>query len=114
MLMEFYNGVRVPQLGFGTASIGSWQQSDAYVTEVIRKALVTGYRHIDTASFYNTERNVGWAIQESGIPRDDLFITTKCWGTDAGYDAALLAFEKSLKRFEFGLSGLLSDPLAYA
>lgn len=61
-----------------------------------KKALELGFRHIDTASYYGNEKSVGQAIRESGIPRDELFVTTKLWNSDHGYHAAKLAFERSL------------------
>ncbi|WP_329004202.1 aldo/keto reductase [Kribbella sp. NBC_00709] len=85
------NGVEIPQLGLGV-----WQVEDAIVTDVVTSAFETGYRHIDTAAAYGNERGVGQAIESSGIPRDDLFITTKLWNNDQGYDSTLKAFDKSL------------------
>lgn len=86
------NGVRIPVLGLGTFKVPNDQ---AY--SVVRQALDIGYRHIDTASYYANEEGVGRAIRESGLPREDLFITTKLWNTDHGRKEALAAFDRSLK-----------------
>ena len=63
----------------------------------VRQALDLGYRHIDTASIYENEREVGGGIRDSGVPRDDIFVTTKLWNADQGYDTALAAFDRSLR-----------------
>lgn len=83
----------IPQLGFGT-----WQVDADVAQESVAAALEVGYRHIDTAAVYGNEEGVGRAIAESGIPRDQIFLTTKLWNEDQGYDSALTAFEKSLER----------------
>jgi 2,5-diketo-D-gluconate reductase A len=85
------NGVTIPQLGFGV-----FQVPDAATTDAVRHALDAGYRSIDTAALYRNERSVGRAVAESGIPRDELFITTKVWNRDQGYDSTLRAFDESL------------------
>lgn len=86
------NGVKIPAIGFGT-----WQAPDGYVAvEAVKCALASGYRHIDTAAAYDNERSVGRAIAESGIDRRQIFITSKVWNTDRGYDTTLRAFDKSL------------------
>ena len=87
------NGVRIPILGFGVYQIPA-EQTEQAVTD----ALAAGYRHIDTAAAYVNEEAVGRAIENSGIPRDELFVTTKLWVSDAGEDRAKRAFEKSLQR----------------
>src|SRR4051794_10654848 len=87
------NGVEIPQLGLGV-----WQVEDAIVTDVVASAFETGYRHIDTAAIYGNERGVGRAIAASGIARDELFITTKLWNSDQGYDSTLKAFDASLEK----------------
>ena len=94
------NGVKIPKVGFGTAAIGSWQQDDDYVKNVIISAIEAGYRHIDTASLYGNERSVGRAIKESGIPREEFFITSKVWDNEQGTKATIAAFENTLKRLE--------------
>jgi 2,5-diketo-D-gluconate reductase A len=87
------NGVEIPQLGLGV-----WQVEDAIVTDVVASAFETGYRHIDTAAIYGNETGVGRAIAASGLPRDDLFITTKLWNSEQGYDSTLKAFDASLEK----------------
>ena len=62
----------------------------------VRQALERGYRHIDTASIYENEREVGAGIRDSGVPREDIFVTTKLWNADQWYDTALAAFDRSL------------------
>lgn len=88
------NGVKMPMQGFGV-----FQVSDTTICkQVITNAINVGYRLIDTASVYGNERAVGTAIRQSGIPREELFITTKAWISEMGYDRTLRAFEASLKR----------------
>ena len=88
------NGVEIPVVGFGT-----WQTPDGEVArESVKTALEVGYRHIDTAAAYMNEEAVGKAIKESGVNRNDLFITTKLWTQDASYEGAKKAFETSLKK----------------
>jgi 2,5-diketo-D-gluconate reductase A len=87
------DGVRMPILGFGVYQIPP-EQTEQAVTD----ALAAGYPHIDTAAAYVNEEAVGRAIAASGIPRDELFITTKLWVSDSGEDAARRAFDKSLQR----------------
>lgn len=86
------NGVTMPQLGFGVFQI----PADA-TAEAVTTALETGYRAIDTATLYRNEDGVGRALAASGIPRADLFVTTKLWNTDQGYDSARRAFDGSLR-----------------
>jgi methylglyoxal/glyoxal reductase len=90
------NGVKMPLLGIGTYKVAN---GETCVKEV-REALCAGYRHIDTASFYGNEESVAIAIRESGIARDEIFITTKLWNSDHGYDSTLRAFEASLKNLD--------------
>lgn len=87
------NGIEVPQLGFGVFQVPPQNTKDAVLT-----ALENGYRHIDTAQAYYNEKEVGEAIKESGIPREELFITTKIWHSDHGYEEAKMACEESLKK----------------
>ncbi len=87
------NGVEIPQLGLGV-----WQVEDEIVTDVVTTAFEAGYRHVDTAAIYGNEAGVGRAIAASDLPRDDLFITTKVWNSDQGYDSTLKAFDASLER----------------
>jgi diketogulonate reductase-like aldo/keto reductase len=87
------NGVEIPQLGFGV-----FQVPDNETTAAVSSALEAGYRSIDTAAIYGNETGVGRALAESGLPREELFVTTKLWNSDQGYDAALRAFDASLAR----------------
>lgn len=92
------NGIEIPRLGLGV-----YQSPPGEITlRAVRYALEIGYRHIDTAELYGNETDVGRAIQESGIRRDDVFITTKVWNSHQGYDSTLYACEGSLRRL--GLS----------
>jgi len=88
------NGVKMPILGFGVYQMTDLQECERSV----RDALEIGYRSIDTAAAYHNEEAVGKAIKQSGIPREELFITTKLWIQDAGYENAKKAFETSLKK----------------
>src|SRR5690625_604317 len=90
--VKLNNGLQMPQLGYGV-----WKVSDDEVVQGVTKALEVGYRSIDTAKVYANERGVGQAIAKSNISRDDLFITTKVWNSDQGYDNTLKAFDKSLQ-----------------
>ncbi|GHF65155.1 diketogulonate reductase-like aldo/keto reductase [Amycolatopsis bartoniae] len=85
------NGVEMPSLGFGVYKI-----PDDEVEQVVRTAIEAGYRSIDTATLYRNERGVGAAVRSCGLPREELFVTTKLWNTEHGYDRALKAFEGSL------------------
>lgn len=85
------NGARMPQLGFGV-----YQVPDADTAGVVARALATGYRNIDTAAMYGNEAGTGRALAESGVPREELFVTTKLNNPDHGFDATLRAFERSL------------------
>ncbi|MGV9248249.1 aldo/keto reductase [Streptomyces sp. NPDC003710] len=87
------NGVEMPQLGFGV-----WQVPDDEAETAVATALEAGYRSIDTAAIYGNEEGVGKAVAASGIPRQDLFVTTKLWNSDHGYDATLRAFDTSLEK----------------
>ncbi|WP_432500940.1 aldo/keto reductase [Kineococcus arenarius] len=87
------NGVSVPQLGFGV-----WQVGDDEVVPAVETALEAGYRHVDTAAIYGNEAGVGRALAQSGIARDELFVTTKLWNAEQGYDSTLRAFDASLER----------------
>ncbi|MBC6493705.1 aldo/keto reductase [Microbacterium sp. 4-7] len=87
------NGIEMPQLGYGV-----FQVPDAETTAAVAAALDAGYRSIDTAAIYGNEAGVGRAIAESGIPRDELFVTSKAWISDHGYDGALRAYDASLER----------------
>ncbi|NQX44342.1 aldo/keto reductase [Paenibacillus tritici] len=90
------NGVTMPILGFGVYQISDSGECENAVYE----AITAGYRLIDTAAGYLNEEAVGRAIKRSGVPREELFITTKLWIQDAGYESAKLAFAKSLKKLQ--------------
>ncbi|WP_413372932.1 aldo/keto reductase [Paenibacillus taichungensis] len=90
------NGVKMPIIGFGVYQVPDAEECENAVYE----ALMAGYRLIDTASGYLNEEAVGRAIKRSGIPREELFITTKLWVQDANYERAKLSFAKSLKKLE--------------
>ncbi|MGW9434417.1 aldo/keto reductase [Streptomyces decoyicus] len=87
------NGVAMPQLGFGV-----WQVEDDQASTAVGHALDAGYRSIDTAAIYGNEEGTGKALAASGIPRDELFVTTKLWNAEQGHDATLRAFDTSLAR----------------
>lgn len=87
------NGLKMPQLGFGV-----WQVEDDQATSAVTKAIEVGYTSIDTAMIYKNEVGVGKAIKEASVPREELFITTKVWNTDQGYENTIKAFEASLER----------------
>ena len=90
-LVEMNDGRSIPVIGFGV-----WQVPDDVVVDATVKALDVGYRHIDTARIYDNERGVGEALRRSGLDRDDVFITTKVWNDDQGYDQTLRAFDTSM------------------
>ena len=87
------DGRSIPQIGLGV-----WQVPDDVATDACLAALECGYRHIDTAALYYNEEGVGRAIAACGLPRKELFITTKVWNTDQGYDATMRAFDLSLSK----------------
>jgi methylglyoxal/glyoxal reductase len=92
--LRLNNGVSVPQVGLGV-----WQAGGGTKRAVVA-ALAAGYRHIDTAAVYGNEVQVGAAIAESGVPREQVFVTSKLWNQDHGYDKALAAYDTSLKRLK--------------
>ena len=88
------NGISIPVLGFGT-----WKAENGEVAyQAVLEALKAGYRHIDTAAIYKNEESVGRAIRDSGIPRQEIFVTTKLWNTNHSYDEARQAFEESMEK----------------
>ncbi|MET8969553.1 aldo/keto reductase [Streptomyces hydrogenans] len=91
--VELNNGVGIPQLGFGV-----FQVADDETTSAVGAALEAGYRSVDTAAIYGNETGVGRALAASGLPREELFVTTKLWNADQGYDATLRAFDASLAK----------------
>ena len=96
------DGFTIPCVGFGTFLSRDGQEC----YDAVREALKTGYRHVDTAAFYGNERSVGEAIRDSGVNRDDVFVTTKVWNDDQGYDNTMRAFEKSYKNLGLGYVNL--------
>lgn len=91
--LKLNTGEDIPAIGFGTWQIEPWKTADA-----VSNALKVGYRLIDTAKLYGNEAGVGEAVHDSGIDRSDIFVTTKLWNSDQGYDSAKQAFAGSLKR----------------
>ena len=94
--VKLNNGIEMPILGFGVYQI----EDQVLCEQCVYDAIEAGYRSIDTAAAYGNEEAVGRAIKRSGVPREDLFITTKLWISDAGYDKAKKAFEASMKRLQ--------------
>jgi 2,5-diketo-D-gluconate reductase A len=94
--LTLHDGVEIPQLGFGV-----FQVPPEDTQEVVEQALEAGYRHIDTAGAYRNEKGVGAAIAASDLAREDLFVTTKLWNSEQGFETTLAAFEKSLGRLGF-------------
>ena len=92
------NGVAMPMFGLGVYQAGSGQGT----IRAVRWALEAGYRHIDTAKLYGNEVEVGKAVRQSGVPREEVFITTKLWNSDHGFDQALRAFDESLRKLDLG------------
>ena len=90
------NGVEMPLLGFGVFQVPDLEECERSVYEALR----TGYRLIDTAAAYGNEEAVGNAIKRSGVPREELFVTTKLWIQDAGYESTKPAFERSLQQLQ--------------
>ena len=95
------NGIEIPQLGFGV-----WRVPSEETQEVVEMALEAGYRHIDTAKLYGNEDGVGAAIRASGLDRDQVFVTSKVWNDDQGYDEALRAFDVTMKELGFDVLDL--------
>lgn len=93
LYLSLHDGARIPQVGLGV-----WQTPDNEAAPAVKAALDADYRHVDTAAVYENEQGVGEGIRQSGLPRSDIFLTTKLWNTDQGYEQTLKAFEASLKR----------------
>ncbi len=91
---ELHNGVQMPYLGLGVYLSKDGEE----VINAVKEALNHGYRHIDTAAIYENEEGVGEGIRQSNVPREDLFLVSKVWNTDQGYETTLKAFEASLNR----------------
>ena len=93
--VELANGTKMPYLGLGV-----FQMPNDQIKKAVHAALDFGYRHIDTAAFYENEDGLGEAIKTHAIPRKELFITSKVWNTDQGYDQTISAFNQSLKKLQ--------------
>src|SRR5215471_4423650 len=92
--LQLNSGARIPQVGLGV-----WQTpSGATTRQAVAAALHAGYRHVDTARVYGNEADVGAAVRDSAVARAEVFVTTKLWNADQGYDSALRAFDASLAR----------------
>lgn len=93
-IVTLSNGVKMPQFGLGV-----WQSAVGEATEnAVKYAIQAGYRHIDTAAIYKNEESVGAGIRDCGVPREEIFVTTKLWNTEQGYESTLAAFEESRKK----------------
>ncbi len=100
--VELLNGIEMPRLGLGV-----WRAKDGQETEnAVLTALRAGYRSIDTASMYDNEQGVGRAVRASGIPREQVFVTTKVWNNEQGYDNTIKAFRNSLDRLKMDYADL--------
>jgi len=95
--LTLHDGVEMPQLGFGVFQIPPEETQ-----EKVEEALGVGYRHVDTAAAYRNEAGVGAALAATGVRREDVFVTTKLWNSEQGYDSTLRAFEKSIERLGTG------------
>lgn len=93
LFITLNDGARIPQVGLGV-----WQTPNDEAAPAVKAALDAGYRHVDTAAVYENEEGVGEGIRQSGLSRSDIFLTTKLWNNDQGYEQTLKAFEASLKR----------------
>src|SRR4051794_21437706 len=100
--LRLNNGVEIPQVGFGVFLIPETETKTAVAT-----ALRAGYRHIDTAKLYQNEAEVGEAVAESGIAREEIFLTTKVWNSEQGYEPAIESFEASMDRLGLDVLDLL-------
>lgn len=100
--IKLASGDFIPEIGCGT-----YLEEDEECYQSVLSALKEGYRHIDTAEFYGNEEEVGRAIKDSGIPRKEIFVTTKIWNTNRGYEKAKKAFKKSLEKLDLEYVDLL-------
>jgi methylglyoxal/glyoxal reductase len=91
-----HNGLEIPFVGLGVYQMKNPEET----VNAVRTAIETGYRSVDTAAVYGNEEEVGKGVRDSGVNREDLFITSKVWNADQGYDSALRAFEESLKKLQ--------------
>jgi diketogulonate reductase-like aldo/keto reductase len=94
--VKLNNGVEMPWFGLGVFM----SREGVEVENAVKMALKNGYRHIDTAAIYKNEKGVGKAIRESGIPREEIFVTSKVWNTEQGYETTLAAFDESLEKLQ--------------
>jgi methylglyoxal/glyoxal reductase len=100
--VKLNNGVEIPWVGLGV-----FQSEPGKTTQqAVEWALEIGYRHVDTAALYGNEESVGRGLEASGLPRDEVFVTTKVWNTDQGYDKALAAFDTSMKKLQLDVVDL--------
>jgi len=100
--VKLQNGVEMPWLGLGV-----WKVPDEEATSIVQQAIETGYRAVDTAAVYGNEAGVGRGIKASGVARDQIFVTTKVWNADQGYEQSLKAFDESLNKLELDHIDLL-------
>jgi methylglyoxal/glyoxal reductase len=98
MRVELNDGNRMPWVGLGAYRIAAGKPC----VQAVRRALSVGYRHIDTAALYGNEEDVGRAVRESGVPRDEVFVVTKLWNSDQGYASAIAACNESLAKLKLG------------
>ena len=107
------NGVKIPVIGFGTWNI----PDSAEAVDAVKNAIALGYRHIDTAEAYGNEASVGKAVKESGVKREELFVTSKLWNTEHGYDRTMAAFEGTMRKLEMDYLDLFlihwPNPIAF-
>lgn len=97
------NGIKMPWLGLGVWKV----KDDGQTEDIVQAAIGSGYRHIDTAAAYNNEKGVGIGVRASDVSREELFITTKVWNADQGYETALAAFQRSLANLDMDYVDLL-------
>ena len=97
------NGISIPSIGFGTYNLGD----EGKTIDSIKYALKIGYRFIDTASFYENEEGIGKGIKESGVKREEIFLSTKVWNNSHGYDKAIKSFEESMRKLDIDYLDLL-------
>ncbi len=97
-----YNGVTIPCIGYGT-----YQTPDEEISVVMQEAIKAGYRHIDTAAYYGNEAGIGKAVKECEVPREELFITSKVWNDNRGYEKVMSAFNSSMEKLDFEYLDLL-------
>ena len=100
--VELGNGVAIPWVGLGVFKSPPGKETE----QAVRWALEIGYRHVDTAAFYQNEQDVARGLKASGVPREKVFITTKVWNTDQGYDQTLKAFDRSRKNLDLDVVDL--------